>query len=227
MGTLIINFKNFSEVLGGGSLRLAEAAERVSKKLGVEIIVCPPGPMLSAVSTAVRIPVFSQAVQESRTEQSTGAVVPEAVKAAGARGTILNHSENRADEKVVKRLAPRLEAMGLEVCLCVNSVAEATRYATLGTSFLAIEPPELIGSGRAVSTAKPFIVEGTVSSARRAGYKGRILCGAGIVGRGDVQRALELGADGMLVASGIVKSDNWARKISEIASPLTSSPRKL
>jgi triosephosphate isomerase len=89
--------------------------------------------------------------------------------------------------------------------------------ASLGTEYLAVEPPELIGSGMAVSKARPALVTRSVRAARSAGYPGRVLCGAGIVDGGDVRRAIELGADGVLVSSSVVKARDWNARITDLA----------
>ena len=44
-----------------------------------------------------------------------------------------------------------------------------------------------------------------------------LLCGAGIVSGQDVRKAIELGSEGILVASGIVKAKNWSGIIDEFA----------
>jgi triosephosphate isomerase len=71
---------------------------------------------------------------------------------------------------------------------------------------VAIEPPELIGTGRAVSKENPAIVTEAVKRIRRVNPSMAILCGAGISTGEDVYAALKLGANGILVASGVVKS---------------------
>jgi len=218
--TLILNFKNYGEVLGRGSVDLARAAARVASSIDVEVIVAPPSPMLALVSSKADIPIFSQSVTADVGDKTTGAVLPEAVKAAGASGTILNHSEARLPRKEIEELLPRLKSLGLAVCLCARSIGEAAVMARLGTEYLAVEPPGLIGSGIAVSKAKPGIVRDTVSAARRARYRGKVLCGAGIVEGEDVRRAVELGADGILVASSVVKNRDWQGKIRELAGSL-------
>jgi triosephosphate isomerase len=45
-----------------------------------------------------------------------------------------------------------------------------------------------------------------------------VICGAGITDKGDVTKAMELGSQGILVASGIVKATSWEKKITELAS---------
>jgi triosephosphate isomerase len=218
--TIILNLKNYPEVLGEGSLRIAEAAQRASLKTGVDIIVAPPGPMVALVASRVTVPVFSQTVGSETGDKTTGAFLPEAVKAAGAKGTLLNHSESSRPLSELKRLVPRLRGLSLAVCLCAATTSQAVTLAWLGPEYIAVEPPGLIGSGVAVSKAKPELVSRTVSKVRETGYRGKVLCGAGIVSGEDVERAVELGADGVLVSSSVVKAKDWPSKIEELAHSL-------
>ena len=220
MRTIIVNFKNYPEVLGEGSVRLAEAVQRVAGELHVEASVAPPIPMLSLVAWRVKIPVYSQTVGPESGDKTTGAILVDSIRAAGASGTILNHSESTRPIPELRKLVPKIDAAGMDICLCARTTKEAVRLCTLGTKYLAIEPPQLIGSGIAVSRARPSLIKDTVSEVRRAGYKGRVLCGAGIVSGEDVERSLELGAEGVLVASGVVKAEDWESKLRELAHPL-------
>jgi triosephosphate isomerase len=52
---------------------------------------------------------------------------------------------------------------------------------------------------------------------KKARNSTKLLCGAGIVTSDDVERAIELGSHGILVASGIVKSRNWNKDIEGFA----------
>jgi triosephosphate isomerase (TIM) len=220
MGTLIVNFKNYSRILGEGSLRLADSARKTSRATGQEVIVAPPTPMLGLVASKVEVTVFAQSVSASLGEKSTGSIAPESVKAAGARGTILNHSEARLPLRQLKALVPRLAALSLEVCLCAGTASEAGVLSGLKTAYVAVEPPELIGSGVAVSRARPELISKSVGAARRAGYKGKILCGAGIVSGEDVKAAIKLGVDGVLVSSSVVGAKDWDSKLLELARSL-------
>ncbi len=207
-------------MLGKGSLRIAKAAQRASLKTGAEVIVAPPGPTVALLASRVTIPVFSQTVGSETGDKTTGAFLPEAVKAAGAKGTLLNHSESSRPLIELKRLVPRLRGLSLAVCLCAGTASQAATLARLEPDYIAVEPPELIGSGVAVSKARPELVSRTVSKVRDTGYRGKILCGAGIVSGEDVKRAVELGAEGVLVSSSVVKARDWESKIEELAHSL-------
>jgi triosephosphate isomerase len=218
--SLILNFKNYPEILGQGSIRLAEAAAKVAASTNVEIIVVPPTAMLAMVASKVKVSVFSQALSGAVGDKTTGANLPESVRAAGGKGTLLNHSEARIPVAEIQAILPRTREMGLRVCLCANGSEEAAALSRMGSEYVAVEPPELIGSGIAVSRAKPEVVTRTVEATRKAGYRGMVLCGAGIVDGDDARRAVELGADGILVASSVVKSKDWEAKITELARSL-------
>jgi triosephosphate isomerase len=218
--TIVVNCKNYLEVMGEGSVRLALAVKRVADSMDVEAIVAPPTPMLALVAAKTKAVVYSQSVGGKQGDKTTGAILPEVVKAAGAEGTILNHSESRRPLNEISKLVPRLASMGLGVCLCSQTSSEAARLAKLGPRYVAIEPPELIGTGVAVSKAKPELIQRTVSAVRKVGFDGKILCGAGIVSGEDVKKAVELGSDGILVASSVVKAADWESKIRELADSL-------
>jgi len=177
--------------------------------------------MLSLVASSTTVKVYSQTVGSKSGDKTTGEILPEAVKGAGASGTILNHSESRRPPSELRKLVPRLASMGMSVCLCSQTAGEAARLAALKPKYLAIEPPELIGSGIAVSKARPELVQRTVTGVRGAGYEGEILCGAGIVSGEDVAKAVELGVDGVLVASSVVKAPDWESKVRELARSLS------
>jgi hypothetical protein len=86
-----------------------------------------------------------------------------------------------------------------------TSVAAAA--AALGPDYVAIEPPELIGSGVSVCRADPGIIRRSVEAARKVAPGVKVLCGAGIQTGECVRIALELGTNGVLLASSVVKAE--------------------
>ncbi len=93
----------------------------------------------------------------------------------------------------------------------------AKRVALLNPDAIAIEPPELIGSGISVSTAQPEIVSGAVEAVHTINPDVKVLCGAGITNGEDASAALDLGAKGILVASGVVKAEDPYKALLELA----------
>lgn len=212
----IINFKNYDEISDAKAVKLARVASKIAKKYKIKIAVCPPQHLLSEVAK-VPLPVFAQHLDLSKVGSTTGYVVPELVKKSKVRGTLINHSEHRISPESIEELIPRLRTLGMTSVLCVKDVSEAERYSKLNPDYIAIEPPELIGTGRAVSKERPEIITDSVMAVKGANNSTQLLCGAGIVSGEDVSRALELGAKGILVASGIIKASNWQKAIAEFA----------
>ncbi|MCP8309334.1 MAG: triose-phosphate isomerase [archaeon] len=217
---MIINFKNYLEASDEGAIRLAKIAESVAKELDVEIIVAPPIPDLSIVAKSVRIPAFAQHVDLAKPGSTTGSIVPEIIKACGCAGTLLNHSEKRVPIKVIKELIPKLKDLGLYSVVCAKTPKEVKDRAMLLPDYVAVEPPELIGTGRAVSKVKPEVILRSKDAVKEVSDSVKLICGAGITSGEDVSIALKLGSFGILVASSIIKSDSWELKIRELAKPL-------
>jgi len=217
---MIINFKNYLEASGEGAIRLAKIADSVAKELDVEIVVVPPIPDLSIVAKSVSIPVFAQHVDLAKPGSTTGSIVPEIIKACGGSGTLLNHSEKRVPIKVIKELIPKLKDLGLYSVVCAKTPKEVKDRAMLLPDYVAVEPPELIGTGRAVSKVKPEVILRSKEAVKEVSDSVKLICGAGITSGEDVSIALKLGSVGILVASSVVKSDSWELKIRELAKPL-------
>jgi triosephosphate isomerase len=196
---------------------LAKQAEKASKETGVYIAVAPQFTDIKSVAEAVDIPVYAQHIDSIKPGSSTGHVLAEAVQQAGAVGTLINHSERQiklAEIDSVIRLAKEHELIS---CLCTNNPATSASAAYLCPDIISIEPPELIGTGVAVSKAQPEAVTGTIQKVRKVNDEAVILCGAGISHGEDVAVALKLGTHGVLVASGIVKAKNPYSMLREFA----------
>ncbi|PXF27660.1 MAG: triose-phosphate isomerase [Thaumarchaeota archaeon] len=215
----IINCKNYDEVAGEKIIKLAKLSERISKKYKIPIAIAPPHHLIPLI-TKFRIAILTQHLDDKKVGSTTGFMVPEIVKKSKIDGSIINHSEHRITEKEIKSLVKRLKKLKLKTVICVKNVSEAKRYAKLNPTYIAIEPPELIGTGRAISTERPQLITNAVDAVRSAKNSTKLLCGAGIVSGDDVAHAKELGSKGILVASGIVKAKNWEKIIGEFSRAL-------
>ncbi|MEN3035292.1 MAG: triose-phosphate isomerase [Candidatus Methanosuratincola sp.] len=214
---ILVNFKTYRESLGQKGLELAKAAERVSRETGVCIAVAPQIPDLFRIASNVGIPVFSQHVDPEEPGAHTGSVTPESLKEAGVSGTILNHSERRLRIDIVEEAVRRCSRLGLLTCVCANTPLAGRAVASFGPDMVAVEPPELIGSGISVSKARPEVVGDAVRLIKELSGEAHVLCGAGITSGEDVSAAIKLGAEGVLVASGIVKSTNPIKALADLA----------
>ncbi|WP_371503635.1 triose-phosphate isomerase [Nitrosopumilus adriaticus] len=215
----VINCKNYEEVSGDKIIKFVKTAEKISKKYKVKIAISPPQHLIGLVASST-IPIFAQHIDDSKIGSTTGFIIPELLKKSKVKGSLINHSEHRISSKEIERLISKLKELKMVSILCVKDVAEVKKYVKLNPDYIAIEPPELIGSGKAVSKEQPELISKAASIINNSKNKTKLLCGAGIVSGEDVAKAIELGSKGILVASGIIKAKDWNKIISEFAKAL-------
>jgi triosephosphate isomerase len=212
----IINCKNYEEIAGDKIIKFVKIVENISKKYKIKIAVAPPQHLIGLVANS-SIPILAQHVDNSKVGSTTGFMIPELLKKSKVVGSLINHSEHRISEKEITELVLRLKELKMISVVCVKDVSEAKKYAKLNPDYIAIEPPELIGSGKAISNERPELITKSVDAVNSANNKTKLLCGAGIVSGQDVAKAIELGSKGILVASGIIKAKNWTKIIEEFS----------
>lgn len=203
-----MNFKTYIEATGKRGVELAKIADQVSRDSGVTIAVAPQFTDLKTVTEAVEIPVFSQHIDPIKPGAYTGHVLAEAVKAAGASATLLNHSERRIKISEIEEVLSLARISDLVTLVCTDTPGVSAAVASLNPDMIAIEPPDLIGTGVAVSKARPELITNAIRRIRSVNNSVDILCGAGVTTAEDVGKALELGTRGVLVSSSVVKGTN-------------------
>lgn len=229
----VINAKNYLEIGGARLADFARSASEVAREpafQSLQFFLAPPNFGLYALANASdpSLRLLAQHLDLSRPGAATGYSVPEIAKSYGAIGSIINHSEHRIPREEISQLVLRLRSLSMISLVCAKDDVEVETFAKLSPDFIAVEPPDLIGSGKAVSKERPEIIMDSKKSLERgrpAGSQTRLLCGAGIVDGADARRSVELGAEGILVASGVVKASEWKAKISELASGLNDAQK--
>ncbi|HUI01473.1 MAG TPA: triose-phosphate isomerase [Nitrososphaerales archaeon] len=211
---IIINFKTYEEATGDRAAALAKMCGRVAAKYEKRIIVSPqPTDIYRIAREATKwTPLFAQHIDDG-IGKFTGSISPLAVREAGAAGTLLNHSERRLSLEEVGRRVKAAKNFGLMSLVFADSVKEAVEIAKLGPEMIAYEPPELVGTGISVSTARPSQITDFVLNVTP---KVKRLVGAGITNPGDVRKALELGADGWGVSSAFTKAKDPGKVLDEL-----------
>jgi len=115
----------------------------------------------------------------------------------------------------------------LRSLVCADTTEASVNIAKMMPDMIAIEPPELIGTGISVSKARPELITESVKQIRKVNGSVKILCGAGVTTAEDVSKALELGSEGVLVASGVVKSKDPRTILQSMASKMLSERKGL
>ncbi|MEW6593156.1 MAG: triose-phosphate isomerase [Candidatus Hadarchaeota archaeon] len=217
---VVLNLKTYKEATGERALELCKLVEKVAANYDASVAVCPQQADVYRIASRVKIPVLAQHVDAATPGKNTGWITPESVKAAGAVGTLLNHAEHKIPIEQIKKTIELLKPLGLSCIVCTADVEESKKAAALSPDMIAVEPPELIGSGVSVSKAKPEVVSGSVDAIKRVNPKVEVLCGAGITTGDDIIKAIELGTKGVLLASGIVLAKDQRAAIEDMVRAL-------
>ena len=217
---ILINTKTFKEGMGNRAHMIANAAQLVAHESGVTIGLAPSFFDLHPISLHFAIPVYAQHVDGFEPGAHTGHITADALKIAGAAGSLINHSERRLTLADIESSVRALQAQKLISVICSNNEATSAGAAALGPEYVAIEPPELIGSGVSVSKANPDIIRRSVAAVHAVNPKVKVLTGAGIQSGDCVKIAVDLGTDGVLLASSVVKAKEPVLVLRDLVSKL-------
>ena len=210
---IVVNFKAYAEATGESALKLAKICDRVAKeneskqdKSNTEIILAVQPVDMLAISKAVNIPIYTQHIDPVEPGAFTGHITSQSIKLAGASGSLLNHSERPMGLGKIEKCMDLLRTAGLKSIICVTDIGMCRDVLSLNSKpdFIAYEPPELIGGDVSISSAKPELIKEFVRMLDGTGIGS--LVGAGVKTKDDFKKCLDLGARGVLIASGIVKA---------------------
>jgi len=217
---ILVNLKTYKEGMGSRAHAIATAAQAIAQESGVSIGVAPSYIDLHPLARHFMIPVYAQHVDGSEPGAHTGQITAHAIKAAGASGSLLNHSERRLTLADIEASVKALQVQKLVSVICSNNEITSAGAAALAPDYVAIEPPELIGSGVSVSKANPEIIRRSVAAVRAVNQKVKVLTGAGIQSGECVKIAVDLGTDGVLLASSVVKAEDPKTVLRDLVSKL-------
>ena len=215
---VVVNFKTYQTAHGASAESLARAMSSIETEASM-IAVVSAFDLSAVVSAAPDLEVWCQHLDPVGFGSNTGWLHPATAIERGASGTLVNHAEHKVSLEHVAMLLEQVPE-GFEVCACAADVKEAIALAALGPDFVAVEPPELIGGDVSVTSADPEIVSGTARAVRDVSASVGILCGAGVKSGSDVSKAIELGTSGVLLASGVTKSEDPVASLKDLISML-------
>jgi len=205
---IVINLKTYKQ--GQEAIKLAKIIEKVDKN----IIVGVQASDIKEIVDKTRLKVYCQHIDYMKPGRETGFIIPEAVKANGAIGSFLNHSEHRLSFDIIKQTVSRCKKLKLKTMVFARDLKEAKKIEKLKPDYIIYEPPELVAGKVSVSKAKPNIISEIVKK-----IKIPILVGAGIKTKEDVKKSLELGAKGVALSSAITTAKNPEKRLRELLKP--------
>jgi len=213
---IFVNYKTFEEGSGDKALELTKAIEEVAKSSQIKIIPVVQHLDLKEIIANTSLEIWVQSVDPVDFGAHTGAVVPKEIMEIGAKGTFLNHSENRiTDFEILKNTVSVCREAGLRTLVFAGNIEELKRNLDANPDFISYEPPELVGSSStSVSEAKPEVIAEAVKFAKDAGIP--LIIGAGVKTAEDIRIGLQLGAAGFAIASSIVKAEDPKKELMEL-----------
>lgn len=216
--TVVINLKHYSVASGPMCERFLSKFIGMDFPENIDVIFALNPIDLRIAKNFPELKFFSQHVDPVTYGASTGQISVESLLDLGISGTLLNHSEKRMDYESIAKVMDISGRHDFPAIICAENPDEAEKYAKLGPLFVAYEPPELIGGNISVTSAKPEIIGTVVDKCSGTGVS--VLVGAGVKGNADLKKSLELGAKGVLIASGIVLSSDPLSSLSSLIEKL-------
>jgi len=190
-------------MFGPDVIALARRADELSRAHRVQVIFTPQAVDLPLVARAVEtVLVFAQHMDSLAPGRGIGSTLPEAVKAAGAAGVLLNHVEKPLARDELARTIRRAREVGLAVMACANDARDAAEIAGLGPDVIIVEEPLLIAGGQRDDKGRRAIAAAN-EAIWRVNPAVRVLHGAGISGPRDVYDVIAAGAQGTGSSSAI------------------------
>lgn len=210
---VIVNYKAYETGTAEKGLKLASIME---KHGGGHFGIAPQVIDTSLMARQTSLPVFSQHADPMEKDKATGWILPRSLKAVGVYGIILNHSERPVPLGVMKDVLYLARQHSLKTLICADTPRQAREIAKIGPDAIAVEPPELIGTKTSVSEAEPEIVERSVKNVHDVNPDIKVFVGAGVHTSKDVSLALSMGAYGVLLASGIMLSNDVENEVKSL-----------
>jgi triosephosphate isomerase len=196
---IFINFKHYKNAVGNNVEGLLNDFKSINNQNNLYYCIAPTDLRLKKSFPSLKI--YGQHVDPTGYGAFTGSISMESMIDIGIKGSLLNHSEKRIENSKIVELVEKSRKLDFDIVLCVENLDEARNYSQLEPAYIAYEPPELIGGNISVSSSRPNIIE---KAAKICEGKTKLLVGAGVKNRQDIEISLDLGASGVLIASGII-----------------------
>lgn len=213
---IFVNYKTYVESSGDNAVELTKILESVAQESQIKIIPVVQSLDLKEIVENSSLEVWIQSVDAADFGAHTGSIIPKEVAELNAKGTFLNHSENKIDDfELLRNTVKSCIDAGLKTLVFAADLEELRKNLDLKPDFISYEPPELVGStSSSVSESKPEIISEAVNISKDAGVP--LIVGAGIKSAEDIRIGLQLGAAGFAIASSIVKSDDPKQSLLEL-----------
>jgi triosephosphate isomerase len=192
--------KNY--LYGSQIVDLARIADEASSKFGVAVIFTTPYTNIETVARTVKnLYVFAPHMDLTPIGRGLANVLPESVRAAGAVGVLLNHSEKPLGISTLCGTVERARSLGMLTVVCADSTTEIRAVAEISPDAIIAEPADLIGKGKMGDIS---YVAAACRTIRSINPEIAVLVGAGVSCGQDAYNVIRTGADATGSSSGVV-----------------------
>lgn len=199
-------------------LNMAKGLEKLAVKYGVNVVLDVPDTEIFNIAHNVDtklVHVYSQHMDGITVGRGMGRTLPEALKAAGAVGVMLNHAEHKLTLDEIERAIKRADEVGLATMVCADSIEEVKAVAKLAPNILVAEPTELIGTGKPADKA---YVDEVIRVIREINPDIKPFPSAGISKGEDCYNIIKAGSSASGCSSAIAKAENPLKLAEEMIS---------
>jgi len=217
---LFLNLKNYEETTGEGFIKTMDALKKLNQdfpELNQHIYTVASNIDLRlGKSLYPELNIVSQHVDNKKPGQTTGWIVAENLLNSGIEYSFLNHAEHRVLDGNIVQYIKDVQATGLKLIVCVESLEEVKIVLEAQPFAIAFENKDLIGTGRSISSERPESVIEFISLVKG---KSKAIMGAGVASAEDIEAGIRLGADGAIVSSRFCLAEDKYAKAMELAKP--------
>lgn len=208
---IFLNFKTYPETSGENTVKLCQLIK------DKRIIPCLQAVDIYKVTQALPdLAVWAQHADPFAPGKFTGYQLPLSLKAAGASGVLLNHSDHSINPSNLPVTVKYCREAGLKIMVIAASLEEIKTISNLQPDFIGFEDSQLIGGPVAMIDAYFDLVKQAAVAAKLP-----LIVGGGIRSAEQVKKSLQAGGAGVLVASEFAKSSDPVKTLQDLIQGLT------
>ena len=191
---------------GDQILKLALAADRASKEYDVDVAFTTPFCDIRRIAEETeRLFIFAPHMDAIPIGRGLADILPESIKAAGAEGVLLNHTEKPITFAIMQKTIERANELGLQVLAIADTIDEAKAIAMLKPAVITAEQSDLVGRG---IIADESYIAGTTNAIKSVNPDILVLQAAGIKDENDVYKMIIDGAEATGTSSAVGLADD-------------------
>ena len=209
-----IGTKNY--IYGDKVLEYAKAADAAAEKYDIDVLFITPSTEIRRVAENTKhLIILAPYMDTLRPGRGMADILPEGLKAAGAKGVVVNHCEKPMSIPAIKETIDRARELDFIVFACADSLDEAKAIAQLHPDIINPEPTELIGgTGKGVSSME--YVRGSIEAIKAIDPDIMVEQAAGITNGQQVYDFIMAGSEAAGAASGIANAEDPLAMIDEM-----------